>query len=858
MIPIRLQLKNFMSYGEGVPPLDFTGMRIACLSGDNGSGKTTLLDALTWALWGETRAPSEDDVIRLGASECRVLFDFEVEHTRYRVHRARSRRGGSVWELQVWQEDGTTRSLSGTNARETKQRLEQLLRMDYKTFLASAYLAQGRADEFTRAPVAERKKVLADILDLGRYEQLEALAKEKRAEAEARELDAIREIQAIDSELAHEDEYLGALQAAETILATVVEQLGELHTQQEQLAAQEQRLSEREEKAREYQARIAEVEEETVHTNQMLRETAQRLDGAQQILARRREIETAHAAFCQLRERIGPLEAQYGSLLELEREVHALDATIRGEHDDLDRERYRLACDVESLEKEQREIPRWEAEVARLDAQIADHIDPQSGQDPKQRRAQAEQRRADADDALVKRKAEHEALRNEIERLERRCQALASSNESLCDYCGQPLSPAKREQAQVEAQAEQVSLEARLRACLAKGKEAKRESDHWVGEAKRAQADLDALAKIELRRAHATQEQLRLEERCKTLPDLHRRLTGFERRLGERDFAHDAQERRLRVSAQLEKLERVAQELALARTQEQQLAGAVREFAQLESAHTTVVLEEQRAGEYRALIEKRQAQVAKAEAMIVKIRQETEALPRLRQGLADLAAALLAARTRERDALREINQKTLLLEHGAKLKGERVRRTEEQQTAAKQKDVYKELVGAFGKRGVQALIIENALPEIQDVANQILGRMTDGGMQVQLLAQREAKTKNTSAIETLDIILSDDMGTRPYEMYSGGEAFRVNFALRVALSKMLAHRAGAPLQTLMLDEGFGTQDPRGRESILDAINTVADDFALILVITHIEELRDQFPTRIEVVKGPDGSSFTVA
>jgi exonuclease SbcC len=79
VIPVRLQLKNFMSYGEGVPPLEFSGIRIACLSGDNGNGKTALLDAITWALWGETRATSEDDVIRLGAADCRVLLDFIVE-----------------------------------------------------------------------------------------------------------------------------------------------------------------------------------------------------------------------------------------------------------------------------------------------------------------------------------------------------------------------------------------------------------------------------------------------------------------------------------------------------------------------------------------------------------------------------------------------------------------------------------------------------------------------------------------------------------------------------------------------------------------------------------------------------------
>src|SRR5439155_4706896 len=105
VIPVRLQLKNFMSYGEGVPPLDFTGVRLACLSGDNGNGKTALLDAMTWALFGETRAPSEDDVIRLGAPDVQVLFDFLVDGAKYRIHKARGRRGGAGWELQVWQED---------------------------------------------------------------------------------------------------------------------------------------------------------------------------------------------------------------------------------------------------------------------------------------------------------------------------------------------------------------------------------------------------------------------------------------------------------------------------------------------------------------------------------------------------------------------------------------------------------------------------------------------------------------------------------------------------------------------------------------------------------------------------------
>jgi exonuclease SbcC len=94
-------------------------------------------------------------------------------------------------------------------------------------------------------------------------------------------------------------------------------------------------------------------------------------------------------------------------------------------------------------------------------------------------------------------------------------------------------------------------------------------------------------------------------------------------------------------------------------------------------------------------------------------------------------------------------------------------------------------------------------------------------------------------------------------MYSGGEAFRVNFAIRLALSKVLAHRAGARLQTLVIDEGFGSQDTEGRQRLIEAINQVRGDFEKILVITHLEELKDAFPARIEVEKGATGSTVQV-
>ncbi|MBP6804976.1 MAG: SMC family ATPase, partial [Chloroflexi bacterium] len=163
---------------------------------------------------------------------------------------------------------------------------------------------------------------------------------------------------------------------------------------------------------------------------------------------------------------------------------------------------------------------------------------------------------------------------------------------------------------------------------------------------------------------------------------------------------------------------------------------------------------------------------------------------------------------------------------------------------------------ACGRDGVQALLIEQALPEIEERANELLERLTGGDMRVFFETQKQLKSRDAMA-ETLDIRIIDGAGERPYDNYSGGEQFRVNFAVRLALSQLLARRSGARLQTLVIDEGFGSQDPNGRQRLVEAINTIQDDFARILVITHIDELRDAFPTRIEVSKTAVGSAIAV-
>ena len=177
--------------------------------------------------------------------------------------------------------------------------------------------------------------------------------------------------------------------------------------------------------------------------------------------------------------------------------------------------------------------------------------------------------------------------------------------------------------------------------------------------------------------------------------------------------------------------------------------------------------------------------------------------------------------------------------------------------AKKERTLNRHLRDAFGKNGIPALIIEETLPEIEDRANSLLERLAKGRTQVHLETLKDKKAGGTK--ETLDIKITDEAGVpRPYETFSGGEAFRVNFALRIALAQLLAERSGVRIRTLVVDEGFGTQDKQGVENLVEAIQVIREDFDKIVVITHLDELKEAFPVRIEVTKHPvDGSNYDV-
>ncbi|UCC65353.1 MAG: AAA family ATPase, partial [Anaerolineae bacterium] len=329
MIPIRLELENFLCYRQPAP-LDFSGIHIACLAGENGAGKSSLLDAITWALWGRARARRDDELIHLGQDEMRVEFTFDLEGNRYRVLRQRlgGKRGRSVLDLEVVDDQDDFRSISESTIRQTQLKINDLLRLDYDTFTNSAFLLQGRADEFTLKTAGERKQILSDILGLDQWERFEERAKERIKATEQQVAVVAARLEEIDRELAQEDQYRADLAAAQAETLRLTDALREAEASLRQVEAARQELVHKQRQLDDLMRRLAQGERELATVAGELDQAQARFKDYTTILAQADEVEVGYTRWAEARE----VDAAFNALLtrqaELLQERTVLEATL--------------------------------------------------------------------------------------------------------------------------------------------------------------------------------------------------------------------------------------------------------------------------------------------------------------------------------------------------------------------------------------------------------------------------------------------------------------------------------------------------------------------------------------------------
>jgi len=846
VIPQTLSLTNFMCYRQAA--LDLAGIRIACLAGENGAGKSALLDAITWALWGRSRAKRDDELIHLGEDEMAVEFTFDLREQTYRVLRQRKagKRGSTLLDFQV-RDVGRWRSIAESGVRATQEKIERVLRLDYETFVNSAFLRQGRADEFTVKTPAERKRVLGEILGLDRWTVYEEQAKERlrtiQAEAEVIDL-RLREI---DAELARRPEYEAELQAAQVAVAELSAAFRDAQAAYGQIETARAELRHVEARAAELVARIAQAERELERLSEERAERQKRLAEYEDLLAQADDVEAGYAAYRQAVEQERKLGAKLRQSVELNERRAALEAQLSEARHRLVAEREVIAQRVADLESRLPDEPLL-AEYEDVQAQLAHLAQLLEGREA----AREDLSRIAEDQAELR--ARNEALWAEMDALKEKITLLERAG-AECPLCAQPLTDEHRlrllDQFQTDGRARGNAYRANQAAARELAERA-RALEGQIAESDQLLRNLPALQRQEAALAERVEQGRRAAE---TLEVAQADLSAVAGRLTAGEYAPQVRAELTRVLARAEELGYDAEAHEAAR--EAVAAGQIfaERKARLDAAQTGIEgeqaalrrLEEvERRSREQILTEqvRREEVIGKAE----ELRERLKDAPAVEAELQRVRAAEAAARQRLGAAQQRLEAcKTLGQQRADKLK--------RQGELAAEKSIYEELRTAFGVRGVPAMIIEAAVPEIEVEANRLLARMTGGRMHVRFDTQRE--TQAGEVRETLEIKIADELGTREYSLYSGGEAFRVNFAVRIALSKILARRAGAQLQTLVIDEGFGTQDTQGRERLVEAINAIQDDFARVLVITHIDELKDTFPVRIEVTKMPDGSMVEV-
>jgi exonuclease SbcC len=720
--------------------------------------------------------------------------------------------------------------------------------MDYKTFIASAYIQQGRADEFTKQSVADRKKILADILDLSRYDVLEQKAKDRRNDADQRVTELTREIEQTENELAHEDSWKSQLAEAKTERQSLDADLSKAETQVRDLHQRQADLDAKSRRIKEVEAQVASLTNEVRSLDSQRIDQERRVARGREVLADKDRIIDGIARLEYTRKRIARLDSSLDELRKLDVERSRLEQGLAADKHRLEvdqasvtRERSELQIRLNAAATVTNDVASLRAQVAKLDATAA------------RQTALRSELSAGADEwGRLRARYEHlgESLKDLQEKLE-----LISQPGAECPLCKTELSHEKHEDVIADYHRQIEETETLIRQVKADGVEAKKRRDA-------AQTEIQALEKamneglaVRNRLAQAEQIILQADEARKGEAQLDERLADLKKKLESNDYAHDLRAEVRDIQSRIDGLHYDAAAHGSLKTDLTRLQPFEALAATLKTAEEDLPADESNLRNITDLIDARRKTIGDSEQSIRELQLAITDLPAVASELSEASAVLRALRENDRELTGRIARLDQSVERCKVLRKQTAARRKELDEAKKRKAVYTDLVAAFGKKGVQALIIENAIPEIQDEANALLARMTDNAMQASFETVRDKKSGGT--VETLDIKISDDMGTRSYELYSGGESFRVNFALRIALSKLLARRAGARLQTLIIDEGFGTQDGKGREKLVEAIDSIKEDFEKILVITHIDELKDAFPTRIEVTKDSQGSQIAV-
>ena len=836
MLPKRIKVKNFRGIAE--MELNLSAISLAGISAPNGRGKSSFFThSIVFALYGKP-APgcSLDDMVMKGQQDMLVTVDFEHNGEVYQVTRTRSLKGKGKSTCEFQKQTATGwEPLTGATIKETDEKIEQLLNLDASTFLASSLIMQGDASNFTKKLPGERKAILTQILGLEVYDKLQSAAKE-------REKSLTIELETSKNKMLDLEEKLQSLPEVEEQMLDINKSLAlnscdirEKETAFSDAQALIKDLEGKEQKAKEVKLQMDGICTDIQLKEQEVADHDMKIQDAKLILMDEVDILAKVAELDEIKAQIPALQAKEDRIIQFKTDGKKLaDEMIQLKFD-----RDKLHSKVIALEQDlscRDDLKQASADYQQglLDLKTFDLKADQWRELERQENAIVNQ----LDDLCKEIKNLQTTLRYHEKKISilhdsgcidpenAKCLFLKDARES------QLLLPSVQENIE-ELQKQCEPLMVQSKAFMTEREALSYDSSHH--------ADLKKQIEALRLKAEAYSQLNGKEELLKNLE-------------GQRDSIFNKlnllQDSISKINLELEQLQKETESLPILKAKIPSLEKYVALKDKLPEARTAIKLSRESIAKLQTEIDQKNEQYRQLMAdytilstdfagELPKVRSEAETIEGELKGLQSQLNSLFAAKGTCQGKLDSLTKDAEELD---RLKAE---------LAPKAKELvrWQTLVKAFSKNGIPALIIENSVPELERISNDILSQMSNGSHSLRFETQRDLKSKDGVA-ETLDIIVNDWAGSRPYETYSGGEQTRISLAIRFALSELLANRAGSKVEFVIGDEILSDQSPEFREMTIESIKNLEGRFKKILIISHIPEIQAAFDQQI--VLGENG------
>lgn len=768
------------------------------LVGNNGAGKSTIIEAIGWAIYGNRAArTSKDQIKRLGASrsdDCWVKLVFEMGGNVYEVFRIIS---GNSTDARV----KVNGLITASSTQGATQFLEKKLGMDYDSFYTSIVAKQQELNALSDKSPSERKRSMLRMLKIDVLEEAIKRVREDRRNKE-------KILEHLEKTLKDIDEMEKSKRENEEMLDELFRKKNEL---KEEIANLETKLKETEEKRR-IEKEKAEKFKNLQERKKLLEERKRNKENLlEKKLEEKREIEEKVAEY----EEIKKYADEYENVNKRKEEMEKLKQLYY--------ERNNLQKEIESLEKEIEEINGFilvlqkelegekeiELEFKRIEREIK-----RMDEDIKNMEKDLEEKRAEKKFVLEK-KADIENKLNKIKEL---------GPESNCPTCGRLLGE-KYEEIVKE-------FEEKIKKFSEEAIKLERE----MGSMK------TGIDELKLKREEIEKRRKEIENKLMNYRLVKERINSFQERKREKENKRE------------EYIKRIV-EIGEVEFSEEEYKKIVQKLKELMPLKNKVMI-----------LENEIKRLPLLEKDLKEIRDEINFVNKeVQQCMAELNALDFDVRIyeeveKEYEKIRNIFH--IKREEFIRIEGkidyvkkeiERLEKEIEEQKKQREeiKNLKKEIANLemlAGDRDTGLLnnfknyLISKIGPLLSYYASHFFAIFTDG------------KYKEIEIDENYNIWIYDRGEKFELERFSGGEKDLANLSLRLAISQLITQKADVSLNFIALDEIFGSQDRERRKNVLNALAELKNQFKQILLITHIEEIKDSMEHIIKIYEDDEGIS----